>query len=409
MEEPLVSPMVIIIDAIDECDDHNLVGEIISLLAGNPHITRVPLRFLIACRPERHIMAKMADPNIKSMIELFPLNDFSAHDDIRLFLQIRFEDIYNKHHDVMRSIPKPWPSHCNVESLVMQSSGLFIFASTIVEFIDNEEDNPDRRLETVLKIEHGSSELTFAPLDQLYREILSTSSYTNKTRSVIATITLLFDPLPLDEVELLIGLRPGDGWLAMRRLHSIFLVPNDQSKPVQIPHSSLHEFLTDIQRSKEYFVDSPKHHANTTHFCLRLLTKTLKRDVGNMEDPLYLDDRQDIRKSGALQYACHYWASHLVLAPISSELLAALREFGFNSILYWVEALSLMGALDNAQPSLQRAIEWLMVGDLVHTISYFISGISMLLYPDSSQPTIRNHAKAYRPIFGCRNNGIQVF
>ena len=399
MEEPLSLSMAVVIDAIDECDDNDLVGEIISLLANAPRITEVPLRFLIACRPERHIRAKMADPIINSVTRSFDLSEFSAQDDIRLFLNIRFEDIYNRHYDVMRSISKPWPSHGSMESLVMKSSGLFVFASTMLEFIDDEGDNPNRRLETVLNIECRSGELMFAPLDQLYKEIIYASSYNDTTRSVVGTITLLFDPLPLDEVEVLIGLRRGDGWLAMRRLHSIFIVPDDQGKPVLIFHSSLHEFLTNAHRSGEYFVDSPKQHVNITHFCLELMTKTLKRDVGNMEDPLNLslgDNRrrkQDAHISGALQYACRYWASHLLLGPSNSDLLNTLHKFGFTSILYWVEALSLIGALDSAQASLQRASEWLAVGAFpYHFLSVFHLGFLSLLL-SRLYPTLLPHPR----------------
>jgi hypothetical protein len=37
----------------------------------------------------------------------------------------------------MRNIPRPWPSHTDLEALVGKASGSFIFAFTLINLIDD--------------------------------------------------------------------------------------------------------------------------------------------------------------------------------------------------------------------------------------------------------------------------------
>jgi hypothetical protein len=55
--------------------------------------------------------------------------------------------------------------------LVEKSSGTFIYAATVLRYIDDEYSHPAERLDDVLRLDPQST----TPLDNLYTQILSTS------------------------------------------------------------------------------------------------------------------------------------------------------------------------------------------------------------------------------------------
>ncbi|KAJ6484249.1 hypothetical protein C8R45DRAFT_1099386 [Mycena sanguinolenta] len=75
----------------------------------------------------------------------------------------------------MRNIPLPWPSWNILRGLVENSSGHFIYASTIIKFIDDKNYRPTQRLAVVQGPNSSGSELPFDTLDQLYMTILQSA------------------------------------------------------------------------------------------------------------------------------------------------------------------------------------------------------------------------------------------
>lgn len=360
--------MVVVVDALDECGDQDSVQEAVLLIAKALQGARFPLRFFFTSRPEAHIRAIFEDPEVFPITRSLALEEFDPQANVRIFLEHGFRNIYRKHRRLMGGVRQPWPSKDDLDRLVRNSSGLFTYASTLLNFIDNDQEDPSRRLDAILGVERGSVRLQFAGLDRLYKQILSLSSFTGNTRLVVGTIILLFDPLPLEEIENLLHLERGMSWVALRGLNFIFIIPNEHRKPVRAFHASLHDFLTSPDRSAEYYINPRTHHAKITCHCFDLMARGLWRDVGNIENPLDADGSMRKRPcgreavSGALRYACRYWAEHLSLVEFDEEILENLRTFGFTKILYWVEALSIIGELKSAGPSLRLVEQWLKVG-----------------------------------------------
>lgn len=319
------SPMVIIVDALDECRDEDSAKELISLLAAAFHKHQFPLRFLFTSRPEPHILRIFTDPDIESITRSLALEEFDPQANVRTFLQCGFDEIYQKHLRLMHTVPQPWPLEDDLASLVRQSSGLFTYASTLLNFIDADEENPNLRLSSILAIERSPNTVDYAALDRLYKQIFSLSPYSSRTRLIIGTILLMFEPLPLDEIEHLLGLGNGDGWATLRGLNFVFILPNEHKKPVRVFHGSLHNFLTNPQRSTTYFINPSKYHFKIGRLCLELMTNNLRRDVGNIEDPLSNSDSHKLSCGyqcidGALRYACRYWAEHLSLVYMDHDI-----------------------------------------------------------------------------------------
>jgi hypothetical protein len=95
--------------------------------------------------------------------------DDSAYDDIRRYLRDEFSRIYHEFRGRGIDLGPVWPVPDTVTHLVKKSTGIFIYAATVIRFVGDEYTHPVERLSAVLNLDPRST----APLDDLYTEILS--------------------------------------------------------------------------------------------------------------------------------------------------------------------------------------------------------------------------------------------
>jgi hypothetical protein len=225
----------------------------------------------------------------------------------------------------MHGVPQPWPSANDLSALVKKSSGLFIFASTLVDFVTDGKGTPQQKLTDVL--------MSHAGLDPLYAQVLSAAPGVDCFRRVLAAIILLLERLSITELACLLQLRVEKIVHALQGIQSIIKVPEDNDKPVLLNHASLRDFLKEKGRSKGHFIDPPASHASIAFDCLKLMTSGLRQDVFPTEP--------------AQLYACRNWCFHLDAAIIKggvvvlgSELVGSLKAFlTSQSCEVWVNIL----------------------------------------------------------------------
>jgi hypothetical protein len=283
--------MVIIIDALDECDDKDLLVEFVeAITAACREGHGLPFRLLITSRAEEHIRKKLGTPEVCSSLCTLSLEDFDASSDIRLFFRSRFSTIYQENRRIMQSddVLLPWPPDSDVDVLTRKSSGSFIFAFTLINFVNDGSDLPHRKLPMALK--------THAGLDPLYRQVLFISPRNQHFERVIGTILLIRKPFPIATLADLLQLSGGDVLSTLSGIHSIIMIPEDENKPVLPFHTSLRDFLTLKDRSGDFFVDPPLRHLFIMMDCLKVLTTP----------PV-----TSFFESEAQRYACGNWYHHL--------------------------------------------------------------------------------------------------
>jgi len=143
------SRFLVIIDALDEChgyDDQRRALEQVSHIA-NTH--DLPLRFLIVSRPEAHLWEAFEEQHLADVAQKLSLyGDSEARADVSTYLKSEFAAIYSsrRHRDIMESVPGPWPSEDVIDRLARKSDGYFIYASTVIRFVDEENFSPVKRL-----------------------------------------------------------------------------------------------------------------------------------------------------------------------------------------------------------------------------------------------------------------------
>jgi hypothetical protein len=276
---------------------------------------------------------------------------------------------------------KPWPSNKELDKLVELSSGLFIYASTVVNFIDDKNtSNPIQQLSTVLSTPYIKLTATspHRHLDSLYLAVLReafpdiSEDQQIRLQTVLGTNILLFDPLDPENLEVLLGLRANTVRMTLQHLHSIVIVPDSGGGPVRLIHPSSHDFLVDDNRCNDanFFVDARLQHTLLAECCLQVL-QGLSPDMCKIGDPsLYNREVVDLPIRIAtsvpahVQYACRHWASHLSRGNIHDEILELLLHFCSNQLLNWLEMMSLLGELEGAITALQLTHEIVKVRHL---------------------------------------------
>ncbi|KAJ7023370.1 hypothetical protein C8F04DRAFT_1134592 [Mycena alexandri] len=268
---------VIVLDGLDECKDHKVQQQILHLF-----ITAIrdglQVRLLITSRPEPHLLETLQSGAISAICRHSELRaDDSAYADIKMYLCDEFARIY--HEFLARGIDlgHMWPAHEAVMHLVKKSSGIFIYAATVIRFVGDEYTHPAERLTAVLCLDPRST----APLDDLYTEILSVVPPEATRLRVLHAIWQgthdgRFTMRP-EHIETLFQLPPGSARLALRAFHSLFYLPPMYTR-FSLPddvlplHASLGDYLGDPGRSGRWCVSVSWLHEDFLHCVLRLLS-----------------------------------------------------------------------------------------------------------------------------------------
>jgi len=326
--------MVIVIDALDECDDKDLMAEFIEIIidAFQEH-HRLPFRIFITSRVEEHVRRKLETSAARSVIHYLALHTFDASIDILTFFQSRFSIIYEEKRPLMRNISLPWPSKSDLDTLVKNSNGLFVFAVTLIDFIDKGSGLPQDKLRKALMADPD--------LDNLYTQVLSDAPRDDNFERVIGTIMLLRSSLSITFLAHLLWLRTEEIVHALLGIQSILMIPGNDNEPIRLFHTSLRDFLVSQPRSQDFFVDPPTRHLYIATDCLTVM-------MTQPENGIFYGGRQ--------MYACLNWCHHfcrgvtegrgddLFHSLPGASLMSCLVDFVSQSLDFWVNTMILEGA-----------------------------------------------------------------
>jgi hypothetical protein len=264
-------PVTIIIDGLDECDSQDIQQEILRLIGNAVYRQPLSIIFFIASRPESHLCETFSEPGLKGFHR--PLNIEQSFEDVRKYLLDEFGRIHREH-PTMAIIPFPWPASKTVEDLVAKSSGYFIYASTVIKFIDDRRFRPRDRLNIILGIKNSISASPFNTLDQLYHQILCHVPMDSQSDllGVLAVIRAQFR-LSISQIEQLLGLEIGDVRLVLRGLHSVIKLPEEDGYP-WVHHASFLDFLDDPARSGPFHIGTSQCRTTLTYQILKALSYT---------------------------------------------------------------------------------------------------------------------------------------
>ncbi|KAF5356421.1 hypothetical protein D9758_009462 [Tetrapyrgos nigripes] len=264
-------PKLVIIDGLDECQGEDSQRRVLLTILNAVLDQPRPLRFLIASRPEptiRDLFSRNCHYNVTTRTELSDNHETSKG--IGVLLRDGFKKItMESHRDAMQNVTPPWPPDGVIDDLVQRASGQFIYASTVLKYIGDEYSHPVERLELVLGLPVGDPD-AFSDIDILYRQILSSNRNKDRLMRVLGAFLVLQNPL-ISTTERLYRLPFGSISITLRGLHSVLRIGTDT---VEFYHQSFQDFLQDLRRSGEYFIDTSLCHEHIAQCYIKLINDT---------------------------------------------------------------------------------------------------------------------------------------
>ena len=365
----IVGPILVVVDGLDESGDTTGRNGLHAFLAEN--LKRLPSNFrvIITSRPEHAIVSVLIEAQsvkIKQMDD--PELAIETHKDILTFLRAKLPT--NKFGDY-------------VEALAVKAEGLFQWAAVACQLVL---DPPERFYydeETCIKhlSERSTNSRGLDRLDELYKEVLEGYFREKRTRdlfrSVVGQLITSIEPLT---IRILITLRQHasydkrDGAAItglLGRLGSLLSNVNspDDSLPIIPLHTSFRDFLTNKDKSGDFYVGVHDAHDQLAHSCLNLLLDPvdgLKFNICKLETSYLANDgiedlntRVDQLILPALLYACRFWDNHLKHTDYKTELFRKVETLFKEKFLFWLETLSLTRNIGLAQSASAAVNMWL--------------------------------------------------
>ncbi|EUC60384.1 vegetative incompatibility protein HET-E-1 [Rhizoctonia solani AG-3 Rhs1AP] len=395
VKDTIPDNLVVVIDALDECDDRNGAELLLDILFR--HAVHLSLKFMVMSRPEPEIYEKMsAYAQFRDILRLHDIEESLVRADIELYLKEELEFML--------------PSQDEVDALAQRSGTLFIYAATLVKYISGRRSiDPRKRLRAVLDITSESTK-KYTQIDSLYKAVLESAlsddelntSEVKVTRAVLQTVLLAQEPINVEIIANLADIR--DLQHIMRALQPLrSVLHQSQNGLVSTLHASFPDFMFNSERSGSLFCDRMKHSQPLAQRCFLVMEQQLRFNICNLASSFVPDEKvgnlqQRIKEniSPTLAYSCRYWASHLVIAPKPDSPLQMLDEFLSLRLLFWMEVLSLRRELPMGVDGLLKVQKWLAAsGALLSELLLFVDDARSFLTGFAVNPSSQSTPHIY--------------
>ncbi|KAF9569583.1 WD40 repeat-like protein [Agrocybe pediades] len=369
-KEAIPEGVVIVIDALDECESAS--ETILFLETLLKFASQLPVKFMIASRPEPIIATKMQSPGfLPSTFRLHDIEQSLVEADIRKYLE-----------EALSSM-SPAPSQDILVELARRSGKLFIYAATVARYVNPEGIKPNsskRCLQAIIDTSAShTSNLRYRDIDDLYTTILEAAFNRNayeleeleNTFVIVRTVICAMEPMTTEALSSLLVFEQEEVENILSRLQSVLHVQEGPTGLVSILHASFPDFMFDKSRSLRFHCDPGEFHGELSSFCFGVMAKELHFNICGLETSFLFDSnvpdlQQKIERniSDALFYSCRHWGNHLVKGTFAEEIQGKLVYFLETHMLFWMEVLNVTRHITTGPKLLRNALNWLKENNL---------------------------------------------
>jgi len=361
--------LVFVIDALDECGDHQSRPSILKVLTNAAAQARW-FKIIITSRPEADIQ-RFFDGTTRSLYLRYDLAaDQDATADLRTFSRHQFDLVASNWY-----LSTPWPEESLFDKVVSRAHGLFIFIKTLVLALQQCKD-PEETLKATLQDSAGTG---LEALYVLYSSILNARivhCHAEFQRVIgVLLATAPYRPLCEEAVADLAGVKPNIVKMWVDALSSLLYRDEGANGGIRVRHLSISDFFVSNDCPCVYQVSLRDSNVHLGVVCLKTMIDQLRFNICKLEDSRLANiDVKDLPSrikeniSEALQYSSRFWANHLCYTPDNGDprVLGNLKEF-FEGLhpLFWIEVLSVMGMVPIGVPCLRRVMAWVKVSTVL--------------------------------------------
>ncbi|KIJ42157.1 hypothetical protein M422DRAFT_171537, partial [Sphaerobolus stellatus SS14] len=350
----IIGPILLVIDALDECGDGKPRKEFLKVLKNPETIKKLPsnFRIFITSRPDQDVQ------ELFSKMHILQLQDkqYRRNVDKDIFSFVQHELMSDP---VTKDLTKDHHSQ-----VVKNSEGLFQWASVacqVVQDAANAGQFPAYALEQILSAGSGLYGLYATTLNNRFK-MINDPRFSQHFKSVLGFVLSVSQPLPKKSLIVLWTLVFGKDIASemdhiLPHLGSLFNGIGDTSVISPI-HTSVRDFFTSPKDSGAFFINIKKHHFDISLGLLHLLNKKLSFNICQIQTSYYRNS--DIKEKEAIQgkispelsYACKFLGIHLQeLSDADKQdkrIHPLLKEFLEKKLLFWLEVLALLKKIDCA-------------------------------------------------------------
>jgi len=367
---------IMVVDALDESDGGiGFLEELLRVI----HAGKLSgIKFLVTSRPDRRIV---------DICESFPPNAICKLHEV---------DIADVQNDIEKYLREALPELKDEPKLTLLSEragGFFIYATTAVRFISPSRSPPAvsemrDHLQAILNAELFTDSGERLLVDELYERILAEAFLDNRVRAkrlrILHTIVCAESGIDISVLAKLTDTDRDIVEKVVESLHAVlFVSPKDGC--VYWYHASFPDFVFSQARARnipsafrnhsthqviDVFCDASAYHGVLARRCFSIMQECLHFNMCNHPSSYIFDSdvpglTTSIERafSPTLRYVSRRWARHILRAvPAKNEtddLLCGLKEFLWNKLLFWIEAMNLMGLKFECSSLLNDAESWL--------------------------------------------------
>jgi hypothetical protein len=351
-------PILLIIDALDECGSEADRKVLMKVLSKGFSTLPSFLRIMVVSRQEQDIQRVLGSHSHLRRY-LLDIDSVTNKDDVLEYIRHRLAEIRINN----GRLGDHWPGDDKIRALANRAGGLFIWASTACLYIESYA--PNRRLSGLVdKQPEVNSSGPFAQLDSLYETGLHSAGlwydalFRSDCCNILGTIFCARVPLSCSVIDALLGL-PQDrsSWESVSRLGCVLHV--SETEPIRTLHPSFHDYLSERCGSQPWSIDLERHNKELALRCIKLLDKELRENMCDMTLP-YLSPKPTLPE--AISYACKFWIEHICLiSDVTDDLVNKTYVFLGKHLLHWMEVLAILKCHDHTIRSIDNLIKWLQV------------------------------------------------
>ncbi|GFG03333.1 hypothetical protein IFM5058_01376 [Aspergillus udagawae] len=359
--DPAGSPIVLVIDALDECiggrKRHSDI--LLAMLAELAQDDQVQLRVLISSRPEALRFHRIAKERIHEVNLHYAVD---GERDVSYFLYCRLDQIRG----LFCPEDKDWPDTEDVLAIQRQGGNLFVYVAAVCRLLRESELDYDRKLKDIARSTNTGVDALF----DIYRRILfnaipsdhsynASDPFCSAVTLILGTIIVLREPLSSAEIDEFLIWEPPQ--FPARRIipliPSIFETldkgPMTPETAIRLYHPSFRGFFVHKSRlGQPFWTTAAAAHTYVLRNCYAIMDATLKMDFYGLNDPGILaaemySDSADRSLPSLLCYACRSWVYHFLEGNLE-YCYEATVQFLEVHFLHWVESMALMGEIADA-------------------------------------------------------------
>jgi hypothetical protein len=285
--------------------------------------------------------------------------------DIALYIRYRLKLIANQ-----RQLGDHWPGQMLSAEFVNQAEGLFLWASTICDYLLCVGD-PTMQLEMLLSKQRLSGPPAEQKMDTVYANILGSccwqdNDFVKAYGLIMGAILAAKTPLSSSALQAFHPSIPQPVSGIIDSLGPLLTVPADDERPVRIQHQLLREFLTVqaklLPETELFYINEVEHSQRLVLLCLGVLNQCMMQNIPGTG---YLcGHTHGIPKIAGdhiteeLWYACRFWIDHLVEVNTPMKSLKDLLQVFFSeNVVCWIEIMASRGQ----NCALHRVHKWIHV------------------------------------------------